>query len=105
MSYLVAVVEQLLLVVEQLLVGLGAELEVGPLHDGVDGAGLLAEAAVDALGHVDVVSCRPPRAVSSLLGLDGDGLGGAHGLAQLARDTALLPRGVPSECVFSTESR
>ena len=34
----------------------------------------LAEPAVDALGHVDVVPGRPPRAVSPLLGLDGDGL-------------------------------
>lgn len=38
---LVAVVEQLLLVVEQLLVRLGRELEVGALDDGVDGARLL----------------------------------------------------------------
>jgi hypothetical protein len=33
-----------------------AELEVGPLHNGIDGARLLAEAAVDALGHVNVIS-------------------------------------------------
>ena len=38
---LVAVVEQLLLVVEQLLVRLGRELKVGPLDDGVDRARLL----------------------------------------------------------------
>ncbi len=31
------------------------ELKVGALHDGVHRARLLAEAAVDALGHVDVV--------------------------------------------------
>ena len=35
---------------------------------------LLAEAAVDALGHVDVVSGGPPRTVSPLLRLYRDGL-------------------------------
>ena len=69
---LIAIVQQLLLVVEQLLVGLGGELKVGPLHDGVDGASLLAEAAVDALGHVNVVSRCSSSAITSLLGLDCD---------------------------------
>ena len=32
---------------------------LGSLHDGVHGAGLLAEAAVDALGHVNVVPAVP----------------------------------------------
>ena len=52
---LVPVLQQLLLVVQQLLVGLGGVLEVGPFHDGVHRASLLAEAAVNALGHVNVV--------------------------------------------------
>ena len=93
---LVSIVQQLLLVVEQLLVGLGGELEVGPLHDGVHGTGLLTEAAVDALGHVDVVSGGPPGPVRPLLGLDSDGLGGTDCLAQLAGDTSLLSGGVPA---------
>jgi len=38
---LVAVAEQLLLVVEQLLVRLRGEFEVGSLNDGIDGTGLL----------------------------------------------------------------
>ena len=45
---LVAVVQQLLLVVEQLLVSLRRKLEVGAFDDGVHGTSLLAEAAVDA---------------------------------------------------------
>ena len=48
------------------------------LHDGVHGTGLLAEAAVDALGHVDVVARGSAAAVSARLRLDGDGLGGTH---------------------------
>merc|ERR1719508_170128 len=91
---LVPVVEKLLLVVEQLLVGLRAELEVGTLHNGVHGTSLLAEATVDTLGHVDVVSCGPPSSVLPLLSLDGDGLSRANGLTELARNAALLPTGV-----------
>ena len=93
---LVSVIEELLLVIQELLVSLGAELEVGPLHDGVHGTCLLAEAAVDALGHVDVVSGGPPGSVRPLLRLDSDGLGGTDGLAQLAGDTSLLSGGVPA---------
>ena len=53
---LVPVLQQLLLVVQQLLVGLGGVLEVGPFHDGVHWASLLTETAVNALGHINVVS-------------------------------------------------
>ena len=34
----------------------GGELKVGPLHNGVHRAGLLAQATVDALGHVNVIA-------------------------------------------------
>ncbi len=43
---LIAVGEQLLLVVEKLLVRLGRELKVGTLHDRVHRARLLAETAL-----------------------------------------------------------
>ncbi|KAJ8552493.1 hypothetical protein ON010_g10051 [Phytophthora cinnamomi] len=62
---LVTVGQQLGLVVQQLLVALGGELEVRALDDGVHGARLLAEAAVDALGHVDVVARSTARAISA----------------------------------------
>lgn len=52
----------------------GGELEVGPFDDRVHRAGLLTEAAVDALGHVDVVAGGATTAVRPFLGLDGDGL-------------------------------
>jgi hypothetical protein len=107
----VSVGQELLLVIQQLLPRLGGELGVlgwaseliidspGPfaervvqrqrpmltLNNRVDGAGLLAETAVDALCHVDIVSGCSPRSVLSGLRLDRDSLGGADGLAQLAR--------------------
>lgn len=99
---LVSIVEKLLLVVQQLLVSLRGELKVwalelerqhqihimytyayihththsSHLHNGVHRTRLLAEAAVDAFGHVDVVTGRPPAAVGTSLRLNGDGLRG-----------------------------
>jgi hypothetical protein len=101
---LVAVREQLLLVVEELLPCLHGVLGVGALHDGVHGARLLAEAAVDALGHVNVVAGRAARAVSALFGFDGDGLRRANGLAQLASDAALFASRVAAQSVLTTEA-
>merc|ERR1719391_1153724 len=100
---LVAVVEQLLLVVEQLFVGLGAELKVGALHNGVHGTCLLAKSAVDALGHVDVVSGSSSGPVSALLCLNGDGLSRADGFAEFAGDASLLSAGVTPQSVFPTK--
>lgn len=102
---LVAVVQQLLLVVEQLLVRLGGVLEIRAFHDGVNRTGLLTKTAIDAFGHVDVVASRPSAAVRSLFGLDRDGLSRTDRLAELARDTALLSRRVTSQGVLSTKPR
>ena len=65
------------LVVQKLLSCLSSILGIRRLNNSVDGARLLAEAAVNALGHVDIVLGRSARTVSSLLSLDGDSLGGA----------------------------
>lgn len=67
---LVSVGKQLLLVIEELLVSLSGELEVGTLHDGVHGACLLAEATVDALGHVNIISGGSATSVGTRLGLN-----------------------------------
>src|SRR5215831_2491396 len=101
----VAVREQALLVVVELLARLGRELEVRPLDDGIDRAGLLAQAAVDALGHVDVVARGAPAAVIARLGLNGDRLRRAHRFAQLARDAALLAVGIAAQRVLAAEAR
>jgi hypothetical protein len=74
---LISIRQQLLLVVQQLLPRLGGVLGVRRLDNGVDGARLLAEAAVDALRHVDVVAGRAAGTILTLLGFDGNGLGGA----------------------------
>src|SRR5712692_5052771 len=87
----IAVGEQTLLVVVEFLARLGGEFEIRAFHDGIDRAGLLAQAAIDAFHHVDVIAGGAPRAViAPRTGLDGDGLGRADRLAQFARDAALL---------------
>src|SRR3954454_7425103 len=68
----VAVRQQLLFVVEELLACLGGEFEVRALDDRVDRTGFLAEAAIDALRHVDVVARGAPAAILARLRLDGD---------------------------------
>src|SRR5690242_9913954 len=68
----VPVREQPVLVIEELLAGLDRELEIRPFDDRIDRAGFLAEAAVNAFRHVDVVARRTAAAVVARLGLDGD---------------------------------
>lgn len=101
----VTIGEQLLLVVQQLLARLGRVFCVLRLDNRVDRASLLAEAAVDALGHVNVVPCGPSCTILARLRLDRDGLSGADGLAELARDATFFAGGVSAEGVLATEAR
>src|SRR4051794_40272285 len=102
----VAVRQQFVLVVIELLAGLRRKLEIRPLDDGVDRTGLLAEAAIDALDHVDVVADRPAGAVvAPRAGLDGDRLGRADRLAQLAGDAALLAVRIAPQRMLAAEAR
>src|SRR5690349_5416836 len=73
--------------------------------DGVHRAGLLAEAAVDALEEIDVVARGAPRAVVGHVGFDGDGQRRAHRLAQLAGDAALLAVRVAAQRMQPAEAR
>src|SRR5712691_3844292 len=102
----VAVGQQPLLVVVELLARLGGELEVGALDDGVNRAGLLAQPAVDALHHVDVVAGGAAGAVvAARARLDGDRLRRADRLAQLAGDATLLAIGIATERMLAAEAR
>src|SRR5687767_4752821 len=80
-------------------------LEHARLDDRVHRAGLLAEAAEDALHQIDVVARGAARAVGALLRLDVDGERRAHGLAQLARDAALLAVRIAAQRVQAAEAR
>src|SRR3546814_2152636 len=73
--------------------------------DGIHRAGLLAEAAVDALRHVDVVARGAPAAVAARLSLDDDALRRADRLAELAGNAPLLAVGIAAQRVLAAEAR
>src|SRR5579863_9664411 len=100
----VAIGEQFRLVIVEFLARLGREFEVRSLDDGIDGTGLLAQPAVDAFHHVDVVAHGAAGAVvAARAGLDGDGLRRADRLAQLAGDAALLAVGITAQRMLAPE--
>lgn len=101
---LVAVSKQLLLVIKQLLTGLGRVFDVGCLNNGVDRARFLAETAVNALSHVDIVTSCPARSVNAFFCFDGDGERWADGLAELARNAAFFTRRVSAKSMLSPET-
>mmetsp|Transcript_22154 Transcript_22154/g.71583 ORF Transcript_22154/g.71583 Transcript_22154/m.71583 type:complete len:253 (-) Transcript_22154:149-907(-) len=102
---LIAILEKFLFVVKELLMSLCRILEIWPLYDSVDRACLLAEAAVDALGHVNVVTSRTTGAIRAHLRLNGDRLSRTNGFAQLARNAALVARRVTTEGVLAAKAR
>src|SRR6266567_3769948 len=97
--------EQHFLGVVEVAALLAVVLEDARLDDRVHRAGLLAQAAEDALGEVDVVARGAARSVGALLGLDRDRERGAHRLAQLAGDAALLAVRVAAQRVQPPEAR
>ena len=99
---------------------IGAVFIIGSLNYRVNRAGLLAEPAVNALGHVDIVSGGPPREkwlhhqkfnknsiipsiIWSWFGLDGYGSSRACALTEFACDTTFLSSWVAAEGVFTSE--
>src|SRR6186713_2635843 len=102
----VAVREQTLLVVVELFARFGRELEVGAFDDRIDRAGFLAQSAIDALHHVDVVARGAPRAVVAAgTGFDGDRLRRTDRLAQLAGDAAFLAVRIAAQRMLAAEAR
>src|SRR5512141_419443 len=89
--------EQHLLGVMQVAALFAVVFEDARLDDGVDRAGLLAETAENAFVQVDVVARGAARAVGALLRFDRDRERRAYGLAQLARDAALLAVGIAAQ--------
>src|SRR5690606_21211386 len=93
------------LVVEQFFTSFRRELEVRPFDDRVHRASFLTEAAVDALGHVDVIARGTATAVFTRFCLDGDRLRRTHRFTQLARNAALFPVGIAAQRMFAPEAR
>src|SRR5258708_14238896 len=102
----VTVRKQAFFVVVELLARLGGEFEIRPFDNGVDGTGFLAQSAINALHHIDVVTrCTPRTVIAPRTGLDGDGLCGTNRLAKLACDAALFAIRIAAQRVLTTEAR
>ena len=73
---------------------------------GVDRAGLLAQPAIDAFDHINVVAGGTAGAVvPARAGLDDDGLRRTDRLAELAGDAALLAVGIAAQYMLAAEAR
>src|SRR5205823_11843982 len=77
---------------------------VWPLDDRVDRAGFLAQPAIDAFDHVDVVARGAAAAVLARFGFDGDRQRRADRLAQFARDAPLLTVGIAAQRMLAAEA-
>lgn len=64
----------------------------------------MAEAAVYALRHVNVVASGSPAPICPGLGLDCDSLCWADGLAQLAGNASLLAGGIATEGMLTAKA-
>src|SRR3984893_1786419 len=69
----VTIGEKFRLVIIKLLAGLGREFEIRALDDGIDRTGLLAQPAIDAFHHVDLVAHGAAGGVTSGGGAPGSG--------------------------------
>src|SRR4249919_4043153 len=102
----VAVREQPLFVVIELLARFGGEFEIRPFDDSVDRTGFLAKPAIDALHHVDVVAGGAARSViAPRTSFDGDRLRRANRFAKLAGNAALFTIRITAQGVLATEAR
>jgi hypothetical protein len=90
--------------IQQLFMRFGRELKVRALDNGINRASLLAQATVDAFGHINVVAGGSTRAIGSRFGFNRDCLSRACGLAQLACNASLLSRRIAAQCVLTTET-
>src|SRR3569623_1859054 len=102
----VAIRQQARLVVVERFAGFGGDFVVRPFDVGVLRAGLLAQAAVDALHHVDIVARGAAGAViTTRAGFDGDGLRRTDRLAQLAGDAAFFAVRIVELCMLAAVVR
>lgn len=55
---LITIVEEFFFVVEKLLMCFGGKLKIGAFNDGIYGTRFLTKSAIDAFGHIYIVSGR-----------------------------------------------
>src|SRR5262249_17223044 len=101
-----AIREQTLLVVVELLARFSREFKIRAFDNGVNRTGFLAKPAINAFHHVDVVTRRSACAIiAARPGLNRDSLCRTDCLAELACDAALFPVGIATQGMFTAEAR
>lgn len=83
----VTVGQEFLLVVEQFLMGHGSVFKVGSFDNRVNGTSSLAESAINAFGHVNIVLGGSSGSIGPGLALNSDGFCGACSGTEFASDT------------------
>jgi hypothetical protein len=101
---LISIHKQLLLVIQQLLPCLSRVLGIWSLHDGIHRTALLAEAAIDAFRHIDIVARCAAATVRAFLCFNCDGLGWANGFAEFAGDATFFACWVAAEGMLTAEA-
>lgn len=117
----IAIAQKLLLIIEQFFVRLCREFKIGALNNRIDWTGLLqmqhtmsfiwilvdnnylTKTAIDAFGHVNIVSRGAPAAIGAFFGLNGNCLSGANSFAKLARNATLLTAWITAKGMLTTE--
>mmetsp|Transcript_20285 Transcript_20285/g.25783 ORF Transcript_20285/g.25783 Transcript_20285/m.25783 type:complete len:208 (-) Transcript_20285:128-751(-) len=101
----VTIGKELLLIIQKFLVRLSCKLKVWAFNNCVNWACLLTVSAVNALGHVNIITGCPTRSIFSLFSIDRNSLCRARSLAELACNATLITRWVAAQCVLTTETR
>jgi hypothetical protein len=100
----IAIGQEFFFIVYKLAAGIGGALKIRPFHKGIHGASLLAKAAVNALGHINLKACGAAAAIFPLDGFNGDGPCRANSLAELAGNAAFLPTGVAAQGMLTPKA-
>lgn len=74
----ITILQQLLFIIQQFLMGFCGELKIGTLHNSINRANFLAETTIDALCHVSVIPSSSATAIFPFFCFNGKGLSRAH---------------------------
>ncbi len=101
----ITIVEKFLFVIDQLGASFSGKFEIRAFYNGINWTGFLTQTAIDALHHVNIVTCCSPASIPAWFGFYGDGLGRTDGFAQLAGDAALFTVGITAQRVLTAKPR
>jgi hypothetical protein len=97
--------QEFFFIVKEFFSGFRRKFKIGTLYDCVDWAGLLAKAAIDTFGHINVISGRSSTAIFPWLCIYRDGLCWTYCLAQFACYASFLTIWISAKGMLSPEPR